>query len=90
MSSWSNLALEDAAKQRAWEQLLGRLEVRQRADDGAGVAGAAECFVHDRLDGPGAAAALGAASEAVIHLKRRARRVDAERLAHLYIREHVA
>lgn len=53
---------------------------------------AAKRLVHDAPNGPGAASALGAATEAAINLTRRAWRgsIAGQRPPHVMIREHVA
>jgi hypothetical protein len=62
-----------------------------RATRAAGLGARTERFVHNRLDGPRAATALGAAAEATIDLPRRARRTrSANGISDIMVGEDVA
>jgi hypothetical protein len=62
-----------------------------RAARAARFGACAESFVHDLLDGADAAAALGAAAEASVHLTGRARRLrSADGISHVVVGEDVA
>ena len=67
----------DLQLDRFEDQQMGFRLGRMRAARTAGLPAGAERFVHDLLDGAGAAAALRAAAQTSIDLARRARRLRA-------------
>jgi hypothetical protein len=61
------------------EVLVAGMGGTVRATGTAGLGASAKSIVHDSLDGPGAAAALGAASKTAINIPRRARQLAGSR-----------